>query len=114
EHAPMGAGAATEQEPVHLHDQSRSAQRHRWDVSVPVAAGKNLSVIWLAQEVIFRANPTGDAVLLPSPAYAFRLALDDYYCTRPGPMQFLVSLTNEPVTRPLQGPYSPLTACMFC
>ena len=49
--------------------------------------------LWLAQEMIFRANPTGDALLLPSPAYAFRLALDDSYRTRTGPTQFLVSLS---------------------
>jgi len=49
--------------------------------------------LWLAQEMIFRANPTGDALLLPSPAYAFRLALDDSYRTRTGPMQFLGSLS---------------------
>src|SRR6185503_229455 len=49
--------------------------------------------VWLAQELIFRANPVGDALLLPSPAYAFRLALDDYYRTRAGRMQFLVSLS---------------------
>jgi len=49
--------------------------------------------LWLAQEMIFSANPTGDALLLPSPAYAFRLALDDSYCTPPGPRQFLASLS---------------------
>jgi ABC-type transport system involved in multi-copper enzyme maturation permease subunit len=49
--------------------------------------------LWLAQEMIFRANPTGDALLLPSPAYAFRLALDDYYRTRTGPTHFLASLS---------------------
>ena len=49
--------------------------------------------LWLAQEMIFRANPIGDALLSPSPAYAFRLALDDSYRTRTGPMQFLASLS---------------------
>jgi ABC-type transport system involved in multi-copper enzyme maturation permease subunit len=49
--------------------------------------------LWLAQEMIFRANPTGDALLLPSPGYTFRLALDDSYRTRTGPMQFLGSLS---------------------
>jgi len=49
--------------------------------------------LWLAQEMIFRSNPAGDALLLPSPAYAFRLALDDAYRLRGGSVRFLVSLS---------------------
>jgi ABC-type transport system involved in multi-copper enzyme maturation permease subunit len=49
--------------------------------------------LWLAQEMISGPKPMGDALLLPSPAYAFRLALDDSYRTRAGPAQFLASLS---------------------
>ena len=49
--------------------------------------------LWLAQEMIFHANPNGKVLLLPSPAYAFRLALDDSYAIPPGPRQFLASLS---------------------
>jgi len=49
--------------------------------------------LWLAQDMIFRSNPAGDALLLPSPAYAFRLALDDYYRTRSGRALFPISLS---------------------
>ena len=49
--------------------------------------------LWLAQEMIFHPNRASDALLLPSPAYAFRLALDDSYRTGTGPLRFLVSLS---------------------
>src|SRR5207247_9775730 len=44
-------------------------------------------------EIVFRANSAGASLLLPSPANAFRLVLDDSYRTRAGPAQFLVSLS---------------------
>jgi ABC-type transport system involved in multi-copper enzyme maturation permease subunit len=49
--------------------------------------------LWLAQDMIFRSNPAGDALLLPSPAYAFRLALDDSYGTPSGRALFPISLS---------------------
>jgi ABC-type transport system involved in multi-copper enzyme maturation permease subunit len=49
--------------------------------------------LWLMQEMIFRSNRIGDALLLPSPAYAFCLALDGWYGMPTGAARFLIALS---------------------